>query len=240
MKSLKSKVAIVTGGARGIGKEISSHLLAQDYNVVIADLDGKALTKDPRLLFVKTDVRSESSVKKMIQKTLHHFGKIDALINNAGLLPDDLPPIEKMPLETWEKFIDTNLTGAFICSKHAIASLRQQKGNIINIASTRAFQSIGNDAPYSSAKGGLVAFTQALAIHLGPEIRANAISPGWIHTEKAPLRKKDHAQHPVGRVGKPSDVAHLVSFLLSDQAGYITGQNYVIDGGMTVKMIYLD
>ena len=240
----ESKVVIITGGGRGIGAAIAALLLSQNMRVVIAEMDASLkniLLKDPsRLLFVKTDVRSEASVKQLMNRTLKHFGRIDALINNAGILPDNLPSIEKMPLKTWNAFIDTNLTGAFLCAKHAIVHLRKQKGSVINIASTRALQSEGRDEPYSASKGGLVAFTHALAVSLGPDIRVNCISPGWIHTGKEPLRKIDHEQHPVGRVGTPEDIAHLVSFLISQQAGYITGQNYIIDGGMTIKLIYAD
>ena len=229
------KVAIVTGGAKGIGAEIALHLLAQNMHVVVADIHE---CTSPHFLFVKTDVRSESSVKKMVQKTHAHFGQIDVLINNAGILPDDLPSIEKVSLKLWEQLIAINLTGAFLCSKYAIPHLRKTKGNIINIASTRALQSEGLDGPYAASKGALVALTRSMAIELGPDIRVNAISPGWIDTGHYPVKKKDHAQHPAGRVGLPQDIANLVSFLISDNAAFITAQNYIVDGGMTSKMVY--
>jgi len=238
-----TKVAIVTGGAKGIGAAIALHLLSQTIRVVVADIhipDAKFKLCDPScFLFVKTDVTNESSVKQLVQKTYAHFGRIDSLVNNAGILPDDLPRIEKTSLKLWEMFIRTNLTGPFLCAKYAIPHIRKTKGTIINIASTRALQSEGSDAPYAASKGGLVSLSRAMAIELGPAIRVNAVSPGWIDTGKFHLTKKDHKQHPVGRVGKPQDVAHLVHFLLSEEAAYITGQNYIIDGGMTSKMIYL-
>lgn len=241
---MNSKVAIVTGGGHGIGAEIARHLLAQNMRLVIAEIDESlkrhVLKDSSRLLFVKTDIKNESQVKKMVQLTIKHFGRIDALINNAGILPQLNTPIEKTSLETWNDYIGTNLTGAFLCAKHAIPYLRKTKGNIVNIASTRFMQSEKNDAPYSATKAGLVGFTHSLAVSLGPHIRANCISPGWIHTDQKPLRKIDHQQHPAGRVGKPEDVANLVAFLISEQAEFITGQNYIIDGGMTVKMIYAD
>ncbi len=123
-------------------------------------------------------------------------------------------------------------------AKHAVPHLRRARGAIVNIASTRALQSEPDTEAYAASKGGLVALTHCLAISLGPEIRVNCVSPGWI--SHVPLRKrKDHAQHPVGRVGRAADVAALVAYLLSDAAGFVTGQNFVIDGGMTRKMIYV-
>lgn len=200
-----SKVAIITGAGRGIGAAIAKRLLANNFNVVIAEKDlslKKLWPNSANILFIKTDIASEVSIKEMVSKTVRHFGKIDALVNNAGLLPDSLPSIEKMPLKTWHNFIQTNLTGAFLCSKHTIPHLRKTKGSILNIASTRFLQSEGNDAPYSAAKGGLVSLTHALAIECGPSIRINCISPGWINSGNEHLKKSDHTQHPVGRVGR--------------------------------------
>lgn len=145
--------------------------------------------------------------------------------------------------------IGTNLTGMFLCVKHSVSHLRCARGAIINIASTRAIQSEPNTEAYSAAKGGVLAFTHALAMSLGPDIRVNCISPGWIDVsewKKCRLAKnphfteQDHAQHPAGRVGKPEDIATLVAFLISDEAEFITGQNIIVDGGMTKKMIYVE
>ncbi|MCE5317441.1 MAG: SDR family oxidoreductase [Parachlamydia sp.] len=238
---IDSKVAIVTGGGHGIGAEIVRHLLVQGMCVIVADLKPYSVDiQDPtRILCIKTDVKREASIKNMIRRGLSHFGRIDCLINNAGLLPSEKRSFENTTLKIWNDYIATNLTGAFICSKHAAPYLKKYKGTIINMASTRAFQSEGNNEPYAASKGGLVSLTHELAITLGPDIRVNCISPGWIQTHREKLRRVDHSQHPVGRVGKPEDVANLVSFLMSEQAAFITGQNFVIDGGMTVKMIYM-
>jgi len=165
------------------------------------------------------------------------FGRLDALVNNAGLTGPDDGPLEKLALRDWNRRIGTNLTGAFLMAKHAIPHLRRTRGAIVNIASTRALQSEPDTEAYSASKGGLVALTHALANSLGPEIRANCVSPGWIAHQ--PVRRKDHDQHPVGRVGRDQDVAELVAYLLSDAAGFVTGQNLVVDGGMTRKMIYV-
>lgn len=135
-----------------------------------------------------------------------------------------------------------------MCCKHALPALRASRGAIVNIASTRAHQSEPGTAPYAAAKGGLIALTHALAIGEGPAVRANAISPGWIATDnwrkpsarrRPKLSRRDHAQHPVGRVGEPPDIAGLAVYLLSAQAGFITGQEFVVDGGMTRKMQYV-
>jgi NAD(P)-dependent dehydrogenase (short-subunit alcohol dehydrogenase family) len=143
--------------------------------------------------------------------------------------------------------LDTNLTGMFLCTKHALPALRQARAAIVNIASTRALQSEPNTEAYAAAKGGVVALTHALAMSLGPDVRVNCISPGWIDVSEwkkpsqrraSKLSAQDHAQHPVGRVGHPLDIAKLTLFLLSADAGFITGQNFVVDGGMTRKMIY--
>jgi len=166
-----------------------------------------------------------------------HFGRLDALVNNAGLTGPDDGPIEKLALRDWNRRIGTNLTGAFLMAKHTVPHLRRARGAIVNIASTRALQSEPDTEAYSASKGGLVALTHALANSLGPEIRVNCVSPGWIAHQ--PVRRKDHAQHPAGRVGRDQDVAELVAYLLSDAAGFVTGQNFVIDGGMTRKMIYV-
>jgi NAD(P)-dependent dehydrogenase (short-subunit alcohol dehydrogenase family) len=140
-----------------------------------------------------------------------------------------------------------NLTGAFLMAKHAAPHLRQVRGAIVNVASTRALQSEANTEAYSASKGGLVALTHALAVSLGPDVRINCVSPGWIdvsgwqkvaNRKPATLSDADHAQHPAGRVGTPEDIAEMVAYLLSDAAGFVTGQNFVVDGGMTKKMIY--
>lgn len=238
---MSKKTAIVTGGAKGIGESIARVLLEKGVRVVVADKDVRSPWKkgDERLLFIKTDVSNEPDVIKMIKETIKVFGSIDYLINNAGtLFNDKRPKFEDITLKEWNLFIGSHLTGAFLCSKYSAPYIKSNKGSIVNIASTRYLQSEPNTEPYSAAKGGLVAITHAMAISLGPDVRVNCVSPGWIHTQNEKLRKIDHLQHPVGRVGEPEDIASMVAFLLSDQARFITGQNFVVDGGMTKKMIY--
>jgi NAD(P)-dependent dehydrogenase (short-subunit alcohol dehydrogenase family) len=226
--SSAEKVAIVTGGAQGIGASIAELLAGRGYQVAVADLHGG---------FRKCDVSREDSVRRFVRVVVKRFGRLDALVNNAGITGPDDGPVEKLSLQRWNRRIGVNLTGAFLMAKHAVPHLRRARGAIVNIASTRAIQSEPDTEAYSASKGGLVALTHALAMSLGPAVRVNCVSPGWI-SHRPIRRRKDHAQHPVGRVGRDQDVAELVAYLLSDAAGFVTGQNFVIDGGMTRKMIY--
>ena len=227
----QDKVALVTGGAQGIGRGIALTLAGLGWQVAVADVKPGA-----DFFFVRTDVSREASVRACVRAVLRRFGRLDALVNNAGLAGPHDGPIEKLDLRAWNRRIAVNLTGPFLMAKHAVPHLRKARGAMVNIASTRALQSEPDTEAYSASKGGLVALTHALANSLGPEIRVNCISPGWIAHQ--PVTKKDHAQHPAGRVGRDQDIAELAAYLLSDAAGFITGQNFIVDGGMTRKMIY--
>lgn len=252
------RVLLITGGANGIGRVLVQRFLAQGCAVATIDPDQRAnaeLTQDAtragtagRLLVIRGDVSREPVVRSAVRTLLRRFGRLDALINNAARTDAATGPIERLSLSTWNRFIGSGLTGAFLCVKHAVPALRRAQGAIINIASTRALQSEPRTEAYAATKGGVVALTHALAISLGPDIRVNCISPGWIATDvrtgsghRAPqLSRSDHAQHPVGRVGRPQDIADLADYLLSSGATFITGQNLVLDGGMTRKMIYAE
>jgi NAD(P)-dependent dehydrogenase (short-subunit alcohol dehydrogenase family) len=251
MKDKKSgnSVAIVTGGAEGIGLCISQTFACAGVNVIIADKQaaaGRTAQKSigPNALFVRTDVSNEAAVKKMVAQTVRRFGRIDYVVNNAAI--GKRVSIEKLSFADWTKVIHTNLSAAFLCAKYTAKYLRKTQGAIINIASTRALMSEANTEAYSASKGGIVALTHALAVSLGPDIHVNCISPGWIDTREFTnvprfplLIRADHDQHPAGRVGRPEDIAEMVLHLCSKKSGFITGQNFVIDGGMTKKMIYI-
>jgi NAD(P)-dependent dehydrogenase (short-subunit alcohol dehydrogenase family) len=247
-----TKIAIVTGGAQGIGAAITTRLVADGYRVVVADADaeaGREAARDlgPAARFVRCDVADEAQVRACVKAALAVGRRLDALVNNAALARPGRVPVTGLSLAKWNRALAVNLTGAFLMAKHAAPHLRHARGAIVNIASTRALQSEPNTEAYSATKGGIVALTHALAVSLGPAVRVNCVSPGWIDVSErqkarkrkaARLSRADHAQHPAGRVGTPEDVAALVAFLLGGEAGFVTGQNFVCDGGMTRKMIY--
>lgn len=250
------KVAIITGGARGIGAAIAYRLGSEGARVAIFDIDGEAgLYRVNELrssgidaIFVRGDVSREGDVVRCVDEVLKIYGGVDILVNNAGIGSSGRHLFDQT-LDEWERVIAVNLTGPYLFSKHASRIMASRGGGvIINIASTRALQSEPNTEAYSASKGGLLALTHALAMSLSRyRIRVVSISPGWVDTSRwaypprePRLSRLDHMQHPAGRVGAPEDVAALVSFLASEEAGWITGVNIVIDGGMTTKMIYLD
>ena len=245
------RVALVTGAARGIGLGISAWLITEGWQVVLADIDRDRGSRVARALgdnawFVAMDVAREEQVSVGVAEVLGQFGRLDALVCNAAIADPHTPPLESLELKHWNRMLAVNLTGAMLLAKHCAPYLRGHHGAIVNIASTRASQSEADCEAYAASKGGLVALTHALAVSLRPEVRVNCVSPGWIDARDPvqqrlePLSVFDHAQHPVGRVGTVEDVAAQVAWLLSDAAGFVTGQEFVIDGGMSRKMIYQD
>jgi len=232
------KRALVTGGAKGIGRGLVARLAREGWQVAAMDRDAGALEGLPEgACAVTGDVSDEASVRAAVAAT--GWDGLDLLVNNAGLAGPEAGPVEDLALGDWQRWIDTNLTGALLMTKHCVPLLRARRGAIVNVTSSRAHQSEPNTEPYAAAKGGLTALTHALAVSLGPEIRVNAIAPGWIVTGGwDELREIDHAQHPAGRAGRPEDVAEAVLWLAG--AGFMTGQEVVLDGGMTRKMIYAE
>lgn len=233
------KTAIVTGGASGIGAGIVRQLVAEDWEVVVADLDsdkGVAIVEETGCDFVTCDVAREDDIVALIEGVRERSGRIDAIVSNAGI--SEFAGLAELTLADWNRVIATNLTAAFLLAKHGEEPLRQAKGAMVLIASTRAHMSEKDTHAYSATKGGLVALTHSLAISLGPDVRVNCISPGWIDVSGDTLSAEDHAEHPAGRVGTPEDIAHLAAYLLSEKAGFVTGAEFTVDGGMTRKMIY--
>jgi NAD(P)-dependent dehydrogenase (short-subunit alcohol dehydrogenase family) len=244
----RRKVLAVTGGAQGIGRAIGQQFARHGYGVSIADINAargrdtlKALRKQGAAAeFFRTDIAQESEVKAWLRATARVLGCPDVLVNNAGIRAS--APFLTLSPKAFDLVLAVNLRGAFLCTQEAARQMvkHKKKGAIINIASTRAFMSEPNTEAYSASKGGIVALTHATAISLGARgIRVNCISPGWIETRGRKLSRRDELQHPVGRVGTPEDVARACLYLAED-AGFMTGQNITIDGGMTVKMIYAE
>ncbi|MEI8207297.1 MAG: SDR family oxidoreductase [Kiritimatiellales bacterium] len=234
---MSAKTILITGGAQGIGRGCVDHFLKSGWNVTAVDI--QEMKSGERLEVVCGDTSLEATAKLATAKTIERFGRLDALINNAGVGMVGKFKVEELPLEEWSRVIGINLTGYFLMAKHAAPFLSQAKGAMVNIASTRALMSEKNTEAYAASKGGIVALTHALAVSLGPDVRVNCISPGWIETRKdAKHSEADRLQHPAGRVGVPQDIAELVDYLIS--AGFVTGQNFVADGGMTKKMIYAE
>lgn len=243
-------VALVTGAARGIGLGIAAWLIAEGWQVVLADLDRRRGVRVAQALgdqawFVQLDVADEAQVALRVAEVIGQFGRLDGLVCNAALAQPHHPPLESLDLGQWNRVLAVNLSGPMLLAKYCAPYLRASGGAIVNIASTRAHQSEPDSEAYAASKGGLLALTHALAVSLGPEVRVNVVSPGWIDARDPserramPLRTADHAQHPVGRVGTVEDVAAQVAWLLSAQAGFVTGQEFVVDGGMSRRMIYL-
>lgn len=243
------RVALVTGAARGIGLGIAAWLISEGWQVVLADLDQIRGSKvadslGDNAMFIVMDVASEEQVVGGVAKVLRQFGRLDALVCNAAISEPHNGTLESLSLERWNRALGVNLTGPMLLAKHCAPYLRAHGGGIVNLTSTRAHQSETDTEAYAASKGGLLALTHALAVSLGPQIRVNAVSPGWIDARDPsarraePLSDLDHAQHPVGRVGTVEDVAAMVSWLLSRNSGFVTGQEFVVDGGMSRKMIY--
>ena len=243
------KVVLVTGGANGIGKAICEVFLAVGATVIIADIDektGKAVAGDwkqqnYKAVFYKIDLMDVLATRTMFADMVKAHGKIDVLVNNAG--KGIFKPLQELTIEEWDEVIQLNLRAAFVTSQeYAKYHEPNRYGRIINIASTRYLMSEPNSEAYAASKGGIVSLTHALALSLSAErMTVNAVSPGWIENNHYEgLRALDHAQHPAKRVGKPADIANACLFLADEANDFLTGQNIVIDGGMTKKMIYVE
>ncbi|SMD13669.1 NAD(P)-dependent dehydrogenase, short-chain alcohol dehydrogenase family [Fulvimarina manganoxydans] len=223
------KHAIVTGGAGLIGSEICRSLTRAGWEVATFDRE----KPDADIRHIECDISDEDQVADGFKAL--GWDRLDLLVNNAGVADPVNGPIAELSLADWRKVTDSHLTGAFLMVRAAVP-LIVEGGSIVNMISTRAFMSEPYTEAYAASKGGLFGFTHALAVSLGEQrLRVNAIAPGWI-TTREDLRDKDHAQHPAGRVGRPSDIADAVLYLAS--AGFVTGQVITVDGGMTRKMIY--
>ena len=226
MKAFDGKVAVVTGGAHGIGRAVADAFLREGATVHIID-------KQPGDWFVG-DVSDKETLEKFAQSVIAASGRVDFLINNA------LPLMKGIDECSWEEFsyaLSVGVTAPFYLTKLLMSGFAPG-ASVINISSSRDRMSQPQTESYSAAKGGIAALTHAMAVSLAGKARVNSISPGWIDTTGSEMTGADALQQPAGRVGKPEDIAEMVLFLCSEKAGFITGENICIDGGMTRLMIY--
>ncbi len=245
MMRLKDKVALITGSSRGIGKAIALLFAKEGAKIVVihnkSEEQADQVVKDidklgSKALSIKCDVSNEDDVKRMTKKTIDTFGKIDILVNCAGIV-FDVPLFEKT-VEQWDKTFGVNLKGIFLCSKYASEHLKKQEsGIIINIASNNGIQlSFPESADYDASKAGVVSFTKALSEELAPKIRVNVIAPGWIDTDMNKdlpddLIREEKQKTFMKRFGKPEEVASVALFLSTNDSSFMTGSIITVDGG---------
>lgn len=253
---MEEPVIAITGAGAGIGRGLALHFQGLGWRVAALDRDRDALAElagllpRARCLTAVCDVGRESQVARAFDRIDTWLGgaPLRCLVNNAGLADPYSGPLDTMELAAWREWIDASLTAAFLCSRAALPLLRRGEGaSVVNISSTRSRQSEPETFAYAAAKGGLDALTHAMAVSLGPQVRVNAVAPGWIETgpwQKAEHRTEpehraiDQGQHPAGRVGRVEDIAAAVEWLAGPGAGFVTGQRIAVDGGMSVRMIY--
>jgi NAD(P)-dependent dehydrogenase (short-subunit alcohol dehydrogenase family) len=242
---LPDRVAIVTGGARGIGLAIAKRLYAAGARIVIADIDEAAAVKaagqiDPkagRVLGVATNVTSGASVEAMVEAALEAYGRIDVLVNNAGITGAS-KPLWELDYATWERVLDINLNGVFRCCRAVIGHMRENaRGSIVNVASIAGKEGNPNLIPYSTSKAGVIGLTKALAKETATQgIRVNAVAPAVVETDILQQMSPETVNYmlskiPMGRFGTLEEVAAIVHFLASDDASFVTGQTYDVSGG---------
>ena len=230
---------VVTGGGHGIGKGIIEEFVQEGAKVCFIDINesyGKLLESES-VFFYHGDVSLEKDLNQFISFCKKKLNRIDILINNACVSHQGI--MSQCGYQEFQKTLSIGLIAPYYLSLQFQDELKKQKGSIINIASSRAFQSEPNTESYTSAKGGIVALTHALAISLSGDVRVNCIAPVWIDVnDTEEFSKEDQMAIPVGRVGKPKDIAKMVTFLCSEDAGFITGETFIVDGGMSKRMIY--
>lgn len=242
-----NRVALVVGGAQGLGRGIAQRLLHDGFKVVVADIDTAALARpivaegQTNAVPVQVDVTSEASVAGLMEEIDREFGQLNVVVNSAGILGSVngvMPTVEGSPLAVWERVLAVNLTGTFLVCRAAIPLLRRAGwGRIVNISSRTARTRSGNPA-YSASKAGVIAFSRNLAAEVGPlGVTVNCLAPSWVETPLTKILDDDHlrarkiAETPIGRIGTVQDMASAVSFLVSDDASFITGSVMDVNGG---------
>ncbi len=243
----EGRVAVVTGGAKGIGRAVVARLSAEGAKLVVVNRDRAALEaaaaelkcQGREALALSADISDAAAVEALAAKVLEAYGRVDILVNNAGMTRDGL--LLRMGEEDWDAVLDVNLKGAFLCTREFTrAMVKQRWGRVVNLSSVIGLSGNAGQANYAASKSGLLGFTKAVAKELASRhITVNAVAPGFIETAMTDslsdkVREALLARIPLGRLGSPEDVAHAVAFLCSEEAGYITGQVLTVDGGMVM------
>jgi len=252
---LKGKAALITGGGSGIGLATAFAFLREGARVVISDVSEdrgreaieRAKAEGHEIAFVRGDVSKEADAARMVSEVVDRFSRIDVLFNNAGILIEK--PAHELMEEEWDRVLGINLKGVFLVSKHAIPHMmRQQSGAIVNTGSVNSLVGDVGDPAYCASKGGVGLLTKAMALDYAPHgIRVNAVCPGWVETRMFrqeadargvsvdEYRSYAGSHHPIGRVGRPEEIANVVVFLASEESSYMTGSLVVVDGGFTSR-----
>ncbi|QKC86903.1 3-oxoacyl-ACP reductase family protein [Mesorhizobium sp. NZP2077] len=247
---LSGKVAVVTGGNRGIGRAIAERLAAEEAVVVVGDVSGEPTTSKSsasELIFLQLDVTNQESVRSFVDKVLQRFGKIDILVNNAGIVVHK--SIDEQTVEDWDRMMAVNLRGPFLMAKYVAPEMRRTgSGAIVNIGSVEAFMVNPWHTAYAASKAGVHGLTLGLAVDLGPDgIRCNTVCPGWIdtdlnrayvemHPDRSLIERELGQLHPVGRIGCPKEVANAVLWLASEESSFVSGEMIAVDGARTRKI----
>lgn len=239
-------VVVVTGSTRGIGRGVARRFAAEGASVVVTGRSadaGQRVAQGIRedggdAIFVRADMRDPEDIQALMRATAEKYGGIDVLVNNAGVQTET--SVTEATLEDWAFVLETDFRSYWLCAKHAVEYI--EEGVILNMSSNHALLTMPSHFPYNAVKAGINGMTRAMALDLGPTIRVNTISPGWIEVERTreelPQRRRREVEsiHPLGRIGTPEDVAGVATFLASDDAAFITGANLLVDGGRTAVM----
>lgn len=249
MKRYTGKVALVTGGGTGIGRAIARRLAEEGALVVVAGRRPTPLDETVGLIrgaggdaeAVRGDLTQEADARRAVEEAIRLYGSLSVLVNNAGSIRRDLPAGATSPAE-WRQLIDSNLTSAYLVSRAALPKLSRSDAAIVNVASTLALVSVPGTAAYQAAKAGLLGLTRSMAVDYAPKVRVNAVLPGLVHTPLSYVDRPEFDEllpsleksHPMGRVGRPEDVAGAVAYVASADAAWVTGTTLVVDGGFSI------